>query len=152
MQRDKELKMIKESKKLLMLSGLLALFLQAILYAQVGNGIVDIAAGRNHTVALTEYGTVIEWGNNSENQCDAPAGLANVVAVAAGLYHTVALKEDGTVRWERMKRVNAMYRMNSLITLNISAGRLRRSLKKIRQSSSGETIAKSMPCRQDLLT
>ncbi len=60
-------------------------------------GVVAIAAGGYHTVALQQDGTVVAWGINSSGQTTVPAGLSGVVAIAAGVYHTVALKQDGTV-------------------------------------------------------
>ena len=57
-------------------------------------GVVAIAAGRWHTVALKADGTVVAWGWNLEGQTDVPAGLTGVVAIAAGSRHTVALKLD----------------------------------------------------------
>ena len=57
--------------------------------------VVAIAAGRFHTVALKNDGTVVAWGRSS--QTNVPAGLSGVVAIAAGRYHTIALKNDGTV-------------------------------------------------------
>ena len=61
------------------------------------SGVVAIAAGYIHTVALKQDGTVVAWGYNMEGQTRVPAGLSGVVAIAAGLGHTVALKQDGTV-------------------------------------------------------
>ncbi len=61
------------------------------------SGVVAIAAGVDHTVALKQDGTVVAWGGNTFGQTTVPAGLSGVVAIAAGQYHTVALKQDGTV-------------------------------------------------------
>jgi hypothetical protein len=61
------------------------------------NGIVTVAAGAYHTVALKQSGTVVAWGENSEGQCSVPALLTGVVAIAAGTSHSIALKLDGTV-------------------------------------------------------
>ena len=61
------------------------------------SGVVAIAAGDYHTVALKQDGTVVAWGRNDDGQTKVPAGLSGVVAIAAGWYHTVALKQDGTV-------------------------------------------------------
>ena len=59
------------------------------------SGVVAIAAGGGHTVALKQDGTVVAWGGNHKGQTRVPAGLRGVVAIAAGTYHTVALKQDG---------------------------------------------------------
>ena len=61
------------------------------------SGVMAIAAGGRHTVALKSDGTVVAWGLNDFGQTNVPAGLSGVTAIAAGLYHTVALKGDGTV-------------------------------------------------------
>ncbi|MCX6874715.1 MAG: immunoglobulin domain-containing protein [Verrucomicrobia bacterium] len=65
-------------------------------------GVVAIAAGYSHNVALKGDGTVVAWGDNTEGQTTSQAGLGGVVAIAAGNAHTVALKRDGTVvAWGR---------------------------------------------------
>ena len=61
------------------------------------SGVVAIAPGWSHTVALKQDGTVVAWGNNDKGRTKVPAGLSGVVAIAAGDSHTVALKQDGTV-------------------------------------------------------
>jgi alpha-tubulin suppressor-like RCC1 family protein len=78
--------------------------------AQVSNltGIIAIAAGFAHTVALKNDGTVLAWGSNSNGQLgngtttdsSTPVQVSNltgITAIAAGFAHTVALKNDGTV-------------------------------------------------------
>ncbi|NBV25406.1 MAG: hypothetical protein EBS05_26265, partial [Proteobacteria bacterium] len=59
------------------------------------SGVTAIAAGREHTVALKNDGTVVAWG--SSFYAAVPVGLSGVIAIAAGTYHTIALKNDGTV-------------------------------------------------------
>ena len=58
------------------------------------SGVVAIAAGWYHTVALEQDGTVVAWGENDKGQTTVPAGLIDVVAIAAGDKHTVALRLD----------------------------------------------------------
>jgi alpha-tubulin suppressor-like RCC1 family protein len=98
-------------------------------YGQLGNGsiangvlnpvkvrnlsrVVAVAAGGNHSLALTSDSTVWSWGNNLTGQLgnnsifssysavqvqDIGAPLTGVKAIAAGAHHSLALKTDGTV-------------------------------------------------------
>ena len=61
------------------------------------SGVVAIAAGDDHSVALRADGTVVAWGMNDYGQTNVPATLSNVIAVAAGGRHCLALKRDGTM-------------------------------------------------------
>ena len=57
-----------------------------------------IAAGRTHSLALKDDGTVAAWGSlNDGKKASVPVGLSNVVAIAAGYDGSLALKNDGTV-------------------------------------------------------
>jgi alpha-tubulin suppressor-like RCC1 family protein len=38
--------------------------------------VVGVAAGGNHSLALTSDGTVVAWGRNIEGQCTVPANLS----------------------------------------------------------------------------
>ena len=72
-------------------------------------GIVAVAAGEIHSLALAQDGTVYAWGANSHGQLGlgfadttdySPRpvpGLGGVVAIASGYRYNLALKQDGTV-------------------------------------------------------
>ncbi len=76
-------------------------------------GVVAIAAGNHHTVALKEDGTVWAWGRNSDGQLGDGSftnrwtpvqiqHLDEVTAITAGGMHTLALRDDGMVwAWGR---------------------------------------------------
>ncbi len=51
-------------------------------------GVVAIAAGGWHSLALKQDGTVVAWGENNQGECDVPSDLSGVVAIAAGYDHT----------------------------------------------------------------
>ena len=65
--------------------------------ARQGN-IVSVSAGATHTIALTEQGNIISWGNNWYGKLNTPANLGKVVQVSAGWDYTAVLTEDGRVR------------------------------------------------------
>jgi len=67
-----------------------------------------ISAGRTHTVAIKEDGTIWSWGSNARGQLGdgtttnhiTPAQIgtdANWSKIACGDYHTIAVKTDGTL-------------------------------------------------------
>lgn len=55
-----------------------------------------IAAGRYHTVALKNDGTLLGTGDNSFGQLNI-GGWNGMTQIAAGAFHTVGLRADGTV-------------------------------------------------------
>lgn len=77
------------------------------------SGVVGVAAGNGHSIAVKSDGTVWTWGCNISGQLGngtfshAPPygvsvpvqviGLSGIVGVAAGQYHCLAVKNDGTV-------------------------------------------------------
>jgi alpha-tubulin suppressor-like RCC1 family protein len=72
------------------------------------SGIIAIAGGMNHSLALKSDGTVWAWGYNSTGQLGngttndsySPVqvtGLSSVTAIAGGYYHSLVLRSDGTV-------------------------------------------------------
>ena len=72
------------------------------------SGVIAIAAGEYHSLALKSNGTVWAWGRNNYGQLGigtisdkkTPAqvsGLGSVIAIAAGTFHSIAIKSDGTV-------------------------------------------------------
>jgi len=71
-------------------------------------GVVALAGGRNHALALRSDGTIMSWGLNASGQLgdgtktsrSTPvqvSGISTAIAVAAGATHSVALLADGRV-------------------------------------------------------
>ena len=66
------------------------------------NGVVSVAAGDAHALALKNDGTVVAWGANDYGQSTVPVGLGGIVAISGGAEHSLALRADGTVvAWGR---------------------------------------------------
>ncbi len=61
-------------------------------------GVVDLAVGWGHRVALLPDGSLRTWGANFSGQTSVPSEIGPVTDVAAGDNHTLALLEDGSVR------------------------------------------------------
>jgi alpha-tubulin suppressor-like RCC1 family protein len=58
--------------------------------------IVQVAAGRYHSLGLKSDGTVVGVGWDNHGQLNV-SGWTDIVQVAAGAYHSLGLKSDGTV-------------------------------------------------------
>jgi autotransporter-associated beta strand protein len=59
-------------------------------------GVVAVAAGGWHSLALRNIGVVVGWGQNGAGQATPPA-VTGVVAIAGGGYHSLAVRSNGTV-------------------------------------------------------
>ncbi len=60
------------------------------------SGVIAVAAGGSHSLALLSNGHVVVWGGDISRQA-VPADLTNVVAVSAGNWGSLALRANGTV-------------------------------------------------------
>ena len=62
-------------------------------------GIVAIAAGSAHSLALSSSGTVVAWGGDGDccGETQVPTALSNVVAIAAAEQSSLALTREGRV-------------------------------------------------------
>jgi alpha-tubulin suppressor-like RCC1 family protein len=59
-------------------------------------GVVQVAAGSRHSVALTAGGGALAVGDAGHGRCDVDQ-WRDLVAVAAGAAHTLGLRRDGSV-------------------------------------------------------
>ncbi len=83
-----------------------------------GKTIIQVAAGQNHSLALTSEGKVYTWGDNFFGQLgngnttissvpvavDTSGVLSGktIIQIASGIYHSIALASDGTIyAWGR---------------------------------------------------
>jgi alpha-tubulin suppressor-like RCC1 family protein len=79
-----------------------------------GVGVVAIAAGASHSLALDSTGAVWAWGKNDNGQLRVPSeiqpqGRTRAVAIAAGGDHNLALTSDGRVlAWGELTRGNRL--------------------------------------------
>src|SRR5260370_29334823 len=59
------------------------------------NGVIAVAAGDGHSLALKSEGTVVAWGDNSYGQSTVPGSLTGVFSIAAGWVYNIAPKSEG---------------------------------------------------------
>jgi len=55
------------------------------------SGVVEIAAGEAHSLALRADGAVVAWGDNTYGQCSTGPAWGGVIAIAAGGAHSLEL-------------------------------------------------------------
>ena len=60
-------------------------------------GVAILSAGKNHSFALRNDGSLVGWGDASLGQLDVPASLTDVTKISCGGNHTLALRSDGSV-------------------------------------------------------
>ena len=63
----------------------------------LSSGVVDIAASSNAVAAVKEDGTVVVWGNATNNEAKVPEFESKPVELYGGRYHFTALMDDGEV-------------------------------------------------------
>jgi alpha-tubulin suppressor-like RCC1 family protein len=73
-------------------------FSEATVPETAQDGVVALAVGEQHVLALKDDGSVVSWGANFYGEGTVPVtAQSGVVAIAAGLNHSLALKDDGLV-------------------------------------------------------
>jgi alpha-tubulin suppressor-like RCC1 family protein len=70
---------------------------QVIIGGKPLSNVVGLAAGRTHSIALKNDGTVATWGGIGAGKPSVPLDLSNIMAVAAGADGSLVLKNNGTV-------------------------------------------------------
>lgn len=79
-----------------------------VAFAKAAGGVVAVAAGAKHTMALRPDGKVFSLDYAGFGPPPVPPSLANIVAIAAGTEHTLAVRQDGTVTgWEPNGRIQS---------------------------------------------
>lgn len=59
--------------------------------------IVAVSTAADHTLALTEQGTVVSWGYNFDLQAEVPLWLGTALDIAAGEFFSAAITSQGNV-------------------------------------------------------
>ena len=86
-----------------------------------------IAAGEYHSVAVTEQGTVVQWGKYFDGDnyfsLGSTPSFTNLIAVAAGMEHDIGLKADGKVAtWGLTNAVANYFPTNLLRAKAVACG------------------------------
>jgi alpha-tubulin suppressor-like RCC1 family protein len=110
-----------------------------------------IAAGVNHTLAITNDASVIAWGDNTYGQSTVPDTISNTVAIANGTNHSLALDVNGTIwGWGRNHAGQLDIPSNLGIIDTIAAGRDFSIVHAI--SDTGEIDDQGMPIMHSSIT
>ena len=70
---------------------------EQVVGGDISGGFVKVAAGRAHSLALKQDGSLVAFGQNFYGQCNIPSPNSGFIAIAAGLYHSLGLKQDGSI-------------------------------------------------------
>jgi alpha-tubulin suppressor-like RCC1 family protein len=75
---------------------------EQVVGGDLSGGLVKVAAGGVHSLALKQDGSIVAFGQNFYGQCNIPLIDSNFIDISAGWYHSLALKQDGSiVAWGR---------------------------------------------------
>lgn len=96
-------------------------------YIPRGNNYVKVAAGRNHSIALTDDGKIVSWGYGNGNICDIPGGASfididiygdtNIALSDTGVIYTWGV--DTRKKIEPPKLIADIHPEDSIFELNI---------------------------------
>jgi alpha-tubulin suppressor-like RCC1 family protein len=74
-------------------------------------GVVSVAAGNEHSLALKRDGSVVAWGDNTFGQTNVPSGLTEVIRISAAAHSSSVLTRNGKiVAWGKTSMANLTFR------------------------------------------